>query len=567
MIAPSAIPPHREPTPPDRLLELLQTVFGWPAFRPHQEAVCRLLTTGHDVLLVMPTGAGKSLCFQLPGLARAGTTLVISPLIALMEDQVTKLVQLGLCADRIHSGRDRPTSRQVCMAYLQGRLDYLFIAPERLSVPGFPEMLAKRKPVLIAVDEAHCISQWGHDFRPDYRMLGRYLPLLRPAPVVALTATATGQVQDDILRQLALVNPIRSIHGFRRANLAVETAELRVADRQERVRQMLADPARRPAIVYTPTRRETDALALLLNAHYPAAAYHAGMTPLDREQVQHRFNRGELAVIVATIAFGMGIDKADIRTVLHTALPSSLEGYYQEIGRAGRDGQLARAVLLYSWADLRTHTYFHQRDYPDPGQLQAIFAALRAGPQSRDGLRDRLGLEPDACDAALAQLLAHGGIQRDADGDLVQGRADWLASYEQQRAYKLAALRHMLEFADQASACRMVRLVRHFGDHEDRQSCGLCDVCAPQDTLARRTRTLSTTESKLALQVLEALRDRQGLTARQLHEGLSNAGERRTFERLLDSLAGASLLEVREDAFSRNGKTIAFRRFYLTDAC
>jgi DNA topoisomerase-3 len=205
-------------------------VFGFAAFRPYQEQVCRTVTEGRDVLLVMPTGAGKSLCFQLPGIARAGTTLVVSPLIALMEDQVAKLCELGLRAERIHSGRDRATSRQVCVEYLHGaNLDYLFIAPERLSVPGFPEMLAKRKPALIAVDEAHCISQWGHDFRPDYRMLGRHLPLLRPAPVIALTATATVQVQDDIVRQLGMGEGTRYIHGFRRANLAVETVETPVA--------------------------------------------------------------------------------------------------------------------------------------------------------------------------------------------------------------------------------------------------------------------------------------------------------------------------------------------------
>jgi RecQ family ATP-dependent DNA helicase len=187
------------------LTDILNKTFGFTSFRPNQERVCRAAVEGRDVLLVMPTGSGKSLCYQLPGLARQGTTLVISPLIALMEDQVAKLETQGLAVARIHSGRDRLASRQACIDYLAGKLQFLFIAPERLSVTGFPEMLAKRKPTLVAVDEAHCISQWGHDFRPDYRMIGQYLPLLRPAAVMALTATATPSVQNDIEKQLGLI--------------------------------------------------------------------------------------------------------------------------------------------------------------------------------------------------------------------------------------------------------------------------------------------------------------------------------------------------------------------------
>jgi DNA topoisomerase-3 len=204
------------------LATLLHSSFGFASFRPYQEDVCRAAASGKDVLLVMPTGAGKSLCYQLPGIARGGTTLVVSPLIALMEDQVAQLVRRGFSAGRIHSGRDRLESREVCKAYLDGALDFLFIAPERLKVRGFPEMLARRKPTLVAIDEAHCISQWGHDFRPDYRMLGDRLPLLRPAPIVALTATATPTVQDDIVKELRLDAPSRFIHGFRRTNIGVE---------------------------------------------------------------------------------------------------------------------------------------------------------------------------------------------------------------------------------------------------------------------------------------------------------------------------------------------------------
>jgi ATP-dependent DNA helicase RecQ len=240
------------------LASLLQTTFGFPTFRANQEAVCRAATDGRDVLLVMPTGAGKSLCYQLPAIARGGTALVVSPLIALMDDQAAKLSAHGLRVARIHSGLSRDDARQACRDYLDGTLNFLFIAPERLRVPGFPEMLARRKPSLIAIDEAHCISAWGHDFRPDYRTLGDYLPSLRPAPILALTATATPTVQQDIVAQLQLQNPALFIHGFRRSNLAIEVVEMSKPRRHEFTASLLRDPAARPAIVYAPSRKASE---------------------------------------------------------------------------------------------------------------------------------------------------------------------------------------------------------------------------------------------------------------------------------------------------------------------
>ena len=562
--APAEAAPPSKPAP--ELEELLHRAFGFAAFRPNQEAVCRAAIEGRDVLLVMPTGSGKSLCYQLPALARGGTALVISPLIALMDDQAAKLRELGFAVERIHSGRDRAASRQACIDYLSGKLQFLFIAPERLRVAGFPEMLAKRKPSLVAIDEAHCISQWGHDFRPDYRMIGQYLPLLRPAPVVALTATAAPLVQEDICRQLGIEAPARFIHGFRRDNIAIEVVEAAPSRRPELARELLESESRLPAIVYTPTRRQAESVAGLLSRRFQAAAYHAGLDAPTRQQVQERFLAGGLDVMVATIAFGMGIDKPDIRTVIHTALPGSIEAYYQEIGRAGRDGLPSRAVLMHSYADRHTHDFFFERDYPSVGLVGSLFEALTPGPMAKEELRALLQMDPDVFDKALEKLWIHGGAQIDYAENVTRGEPGWRESYLAYREQKEAQIELMIRYAG-SGQCRMRALVRHFGDAEGaRTPCGICDFCAPAQCEAQRFREATADEAAAARRVLAALRGGERRSTGKLHAELfpGEAGSRDGFEEVLGAMARAGFLDLEDASFEKDRRTIVYRTARLT---
>ncbi len=545
-------------------------MFGFAGFRANQEAVCRAAIDGRDLLLVMPTGAGKSLCYQLPAIALGGTALVISPLIALMEDQAAKLTALGLRVGRIHSGLERAIARQACADYLRGALEFLFIAPERLRVPGFPEMLAKRKPALIAIDEAHCISQWGHDFRPDYRMLGQYLPALREGatvPVLALTATATPAVQADIVAQLGISNPARFIHGFRRDNLAIEVVEVSMPERPAAICNLLEEKARRPAIVYATSRKQAEQLAENFPSSIPAAAYHAGLTAETRERVQRAFQAGELEVVVATIAFGMGIDKADIRTVIHAGLPATLEGYYQEIGRAGRDGAASRTYLMHSYADQRTHDFFLSRDYPPVDHLEQVFKTLRDAMRPVEDLRAGTKLSAEEFDKALEKLEIHGGARVDFGGRVIAGAHGWKKTYAVQAQYRAEQIEKVLRFTT-SSECRMAALVRHFGDVGDAtKPCGVCDVCDPAGAVLRLFRRASAAESAMALAILNDLRAVDYKAAGTLQRGVDASGRtsRDAFDGLLDALVRAGLVAIEDAEYEKDGEVRRYRKVRLTE--
>ena len=331
-------------------LEVLRRVFGFEAFRGHQRAAIDAVIRGEDALVLMPTGAGKSLCYQVPALVRPGVAVVVSPLIALMQDQVAALAQNGVRAAAFNSTLDGRERAGVERALREGRLDLVYVSPERFAAPGFLDMLDGAPVALFAIDEAHCVSQWGHDFRPDYRRLAVLAERFPGVPRIALTATADAETRADIARELRLEGAQRFVSGFDRPNIRYT-----VKPRRQRVQQLLGFLAGRlgeAGIVYCMTRKRVEEVAAELNrAGVPALAYHAGLEAGERTERQARFVASDDAVMVATVAFGMGIDKPDVRFVAHLDLPKSPEAYYQETGRAGRDGLPAEAWMLYGPGD------------------------------------------------------------------------------------------------------------------------------------------------------------------------------------------------------------------------
>nr|WP_291039063.1 DNA helicase RecQ [Hyphomonas sp.] len=417
-LAATRAPPHNTPMPPAPALKdaraLLKRVYGYDAFRGLQENVIADVLAGRDGLAVLPTGGGKSLCYQIPALLRDGCGIVVSPLIALMADQVDALKQVGVRAERLDSSMDQHSRNAALSAADRGEMDLLYVSPEGLGT-SLAERLADMNISLIAVDEAHCVSQWGHDFRPDYRALGRLKGLFPGVPRLAVTATADARTRADILAQLNLTDPSVHVASFDRPNLTL-SAEPKVGNRTQRVVQLVKARAGASGIVYAATRSAVEDVAdALEKAGVPSLAYHAGLDTGIRAARQRQFLLEEGRVMCATVAFGMGVDKPDVRFVIHADPPKTLEAYWQEVGRAGRDGEPAEGVALYGPADMnRSLQWTYSSDAPDEvkrvqlTKTRQLFAFFNGDECRRGAVRRYFGEEKvdpcGVCDACRGEL-------------------------------------------------------------------------------------------------------------------------------------------------------------------
>ncbi|WP_445147689.1 RecQ family ATP-dependent DNA helicase [Baekduia sp. Peel2402] len=482
--------------------------FGFADFRPGQEEAVSAAVDGRDVLVVMPTGAGKSLCYQLPGLVRDDLTIVVSPLVSLMQDQVESLERrVPGAAGVINSQQDASANADVLARAREGTLKLLYVAPERFSSPGFLEAI-KTVPIgLFVVDEAHCVSQWGHDFRPDYFRLADAARWLGAKALVASTATATPQVARDIVARLGLQQPTLVTTGFDRPNLSFAVVPCATtADKHARVAAALREDGARPAIVYAGTRKACDALAERLGVELETEvlAYHAGLGRGERADVQRRFMSGAVDVVVATNAFGMGVDKSDVRTVAHETVPPSIEAYYQEAGRAGRDGAPGRALLFAEKRDKSLHVFFIQRAEVSDGVLDQVAGRLLGA--AVDGRFDvavnYLDDEPERVRAIVGHLARAGVVQpAPSPMDRVRGRVVGVWDGRAQALARTSAAeggrarwrqyRAVWAFVE-GDACRRETIVRHFGDPAPpAPEVPCCDVCDPSLVPASPSRALA----------------------------------------------------------------------------
>jgi ATP-dependent DNA helicase RecQ len=459
--------------------------FGWPRLRRGQAAAMRSVLRRRDTLVVLPTGAGKSAVYQVPATLLDGPTVVLSPLLALQQDQLASLNQRGLGAVRISSA-ETPREQAEALAKLrEGRARFLFTTPEQLADPRRAAQVKALKPALVAVDEAHCISAWGYDFRPDYLSIGRLIEDLGRPPVVALTATASPPVREDIVNRLGLRRPVTIVSGLDRPNLHLEVAHC--PDENYRWRRLVAHikAAQGGAgIVYVPTRRAAEELTeRLVAAGLPAACYHGGMAAGVRERRQVDFSGGDVPVMVATSAFGMGIDKADIRWVVHVALPDSPDSYLQEIGRAGRDGLPARVLLLWRGEDEALQRFF-AGGAPDTSELRDLAALLRTGPLTKAELRERSGLSQRKLGQLLGLLEEVGAADTmprnrhfapDRALEPVAAARAAKAGFDRRQAVERSRVDMMRDLA-QTRSCRTRALLAYFGEHMTK-ACHHCDNC------------------------------------------------------------------------------------------